>query len=358
MKKTYFKTTGLFVCTLLTGTFLATQVHAQKLVTFRYGEVIPETYEEALVNLTATTTAEGVTSPYFTLNSVGYEEADILYALSLGEFMSFTGDSDDPPACNSEPWKATECFASLTEPDLCESEADRTVALAHPEYGGWPCCTYEKAWMFKAELPEGSSSQLVLNGLVFDSRRLAPGTSGDKTDEMPGTTGYEIWVNGVFIGKGDLVPDNNWHNIVHAFNTPIVAGVAAEIKVKGTGAQLDDPIPWRIDNMQLLGVATSDGTYPAAAFTLEAVITQSKKPKVILEWAAPPAWTGTSGRIRINRNEVEIADVAANTTTYTDTNLPPDEEEVEVGIYEVCTSYEEGGEVVHTLCSNMATVKY
>ena len=57
-----------------------------------------------------------------------------------------------------------------------------------PLLGGWPCCLYEKAWMFKAE----SSSQLVLNGLVFDSRSLAPGTGGKKTDEMPGTTGYEI----------------------------------------------------------------------------------------------------------------------------------------------------------------------
>jgi hypothetical protein len=347
MKKTYFTASRLMVCALLAGLFLATQVHAQKLVTFRFGDVIPETYEDALVNLTATTTAEGVTSPYFTLSSVGYVEDDILYALSLGEFMSFTGDSADSPACNSEPWQAVACGE-----EYCEEGQ-----VPDSEFGGWPCCTYEKAWMYQISLSEGSSSQLVLNGLVFDSRRLAPGPNGKKTFEMPGVTGYEIWVNGALVGQRDIDLDNDWHNIVHEFDTPIEVGANAEIQMVGTGAQLDDPIPWRIDNIQLLGVVTSDSTYPAGAFTLTAEMAKSKAPKVNLAWSTPPAWTGTSGDIHINRNYEYLTTVNENQTTYTDDNIPgtgEDEEQLDVGIYEVCTSYSNG----KTLCSNMATVKY
>jgi hypothetical protein len=351
MKKTYVTAIRLMVCALLAGLFLATQVQAQKLVTYRFGDVIPEVCEDALANLTATTTADGVTATYFTLNTVDpvdpYDPDAIIYACTLGEFLSFTGDSAEPPACNSEPWKAIACGE-----EYCIGDQ-----VPDPDFGGWPCCLYEKAWIYKISPPEGS--QLVINGVVFDSRRLAPGPNGKKTFEMPGVTGYEIWINGLLVAQRSIDLDNDWHNIVHVFDNILIldADVSAEIQMMGTGAQLDDPIPWRIDNVQLLGVATSDGTHPNGAFTLTAEMAKTRNPKVDLKWTAPPLWTGTSVDIHIIRNDVEITTVSANQTTYTDDAIPgtgEDEEQVDVGIYEVCSSYING----KTLCSNLATVRY
>jgi hypothetical protein len=356
MKKTYVTAIRLMVCALLGGLFLTTQVHAQKLVTYRFGTTIPEVCDDALANLTATTTADGVTATYFTLSTVDpvnpYDPDAIIFACTLGEFLSFTGDSAESPACNSEPWQPIACG-----PEYCE---DGQVPDDDPLLGGWPCCDYQKAWQYEI-CASDSNNQLVINGLVFDSRRLAPGPNGKKTIDMPGATHYRIVVNGEIQGdpRYPLALDNDWHNIVHEFSSPLVldSGDCAEIKMLAIGAQLDDPIPWRIDNVQLLGVATSDETHPDGAFTLTAEMAKTRNPKVDLKWTAPPLWTGTSGEILINRNGVEIAVLGENTTTYTDDAIPgtgEDEEQVDVGIYEVCTSYNSG----KTLCSNLATVKY
>ena len=391
MKKRYQKTAGLFLCALLAGTFTASQTQAQKLVTYRFGELIPDTCEEAAdENLLPSTVAPGIEASTFTLNTVidvdndnatsdydPYDRDDIISACQLREFLSFTGDSMESPACNSEPWQPVACGAEYCE----DGQVVKVDDYGEPLYDGWPCCEYEKGWLYKIT-PIDPNSQLVLNGLVLDSRRLAPGVNGTMNPDMPGVTGFEVWVNGARIAKKSIEEDNDWHNVTVIFEgedpevpgtvipIPVVleTGESAEIEMRGTGSQLDDPIPWRIDTVQLLGVETFDGSYPDSPFILRIETGWKQKktvsPMVNLSWTPPPTWTGTApewNAIQINRNGTELdllfegGGQSGWPTTYQDTELTVDASGIY--IYEACLSLTEGELVTPVLCTNTVMVE-
>lgn len=85
--------------------------------------------------------------------------------------MSFTGDSDDPPACNSEPWQPVKCFMqdpSLGE-DLCEKAEDREYALDADgnvlAVAGYSCVSTGEGTEVFIWTPEAGMENLL--GLLF-----------------------------------------------------------------------------------------------------------------------------------------------------------------------------------------------